>query len=286
MPPTNPNNPSGEIHQNPITLPALILSVMVHLGVFVALSWQSTTPPTPKPITTELISQGQFDAIKAQIQANAAAKTTTQQTQKPSDYDKLLAQRQAEFDAQMAQFNAEQTAKSLNALKELEQELQTLQALENQALEQARQAFEQYDDIVKQNQDKLNENQRRDEPNPNNNSTTDHRTQANPSTQAPTTVGARGDSHSPPSDGTGDKQSVQAAIVDHIKRYWQPSGKKGTRLSTKIVVDSTGNVLSVHISGGSSAEQQVLEDAIYAASPITPIAGTAFRTLSPYFVIQ
>lgn len=285
MPPTNPNNPSGEIHQNPITLPALILSVMVHLGIFAALFWQSTTPPTQKPITTELISQGQFDAIKAQIQANAAAKTTTQ-TQKSSDYDEILAQRQAEFDAQMAQFNAEQTTKSLNALKELEQELQTLQALENQALAQARQAFEQYDDIVKQNQDKLNENQRRDEPNPNNNSTTDHRTQANPSTQAPTTVGARGDSHSPPSDGTGDKQSVQAAVVDHIKRYWQPSGKKGTRLSTKIVVDSTGQVLSVHISGGSSAEQQTLEDAIYAASPITPIAGTAFRTLSPYFVIQ
>lgn len=286
MPPTNPNHLSGEIHQNPITLPALILSVMVHLGIFAALFWQSTTPPTQKPITTELISQGQFDAIKAQIQANAAAKTTTQQTQKPSDYDKLLAQRQAEFNARMAQFNAEQTAKSLNALKELEQELQTLQALENQALEQARQAFEQYDDIVKQNQDKLNENQRRDEPNPNNNSTTDHQTQPNSSTQAPTTVGARGDSHSPPSDGTGDKQSVQAAVVDHIKRYWQPSGKKGTRLSTKIVVDSNGNVLSVHISGGSSTEQQILEDAIYAASPITPIAGTAFRTLSPYFVIQ
>lgn len=101
------------------------------------------------------------------------------------------------------------------------------------------------------------------------------------------TVGQGGQSSGGSSSGTNgsNKNDVISALQAHIKKYWTPTGNNQT-LQVSLKVDERGNVLNVHVSGGTDALRSALEDTIRRASPLTPIEGTSYRNLTFNFKIN
>lgn len=281
------------------TLIPLFFSVLVHGAIAGALFLYQPSPkaPTPTGIETSLVGQDDLLAIEgairenaknAQAQETAAASPPTKQ---PSDairaYNQKLAEREAKFNAQMAKFNAQQKAHQEAQMQAFEAELEAQRQAEEAELQEAREAYANQDELVKENQKELAKaKEAREQAN-------NDAEKAKQGTGKTTSVGKDdGDAKSgtnasttKTTQGTG-KNNIQTAVANHIKAHWNPIGETGTRLSTSIRVDAEGNVLSVSVSGGTEAQRESLERAIYASSPITPIVGTEFRSFSPYFVVQ
>lgn len=286
------------------TMP-LIFSVVVHLLVVgVIVFWQAPKPePTVAGIEASFFGQADLEAVEGAIRENARLaqqgddgkdETNTKQlTPSPETLaiNEELARKQAEFEAEMAKFAAELDKEALAEQKEFAKALDEQAKEEQQKLNEAREAFANQDEKVKENQKALDEareardnaiaedeaEKRRQGGKSGSLSTGTQTTGATSGTGAKTTQGA--------SSGV-NQTNLRNAVAQHIKRFWRPVGEKGTRLDTQIRVDASGNVLSVKVSGGTEAQRQSLETAIYNASPITPIVGTEFRTFSPFFIVQ
>ncbi len=291
---------SIETSNDNLLLPAL-LSVLVHGLVVVALLFVRVPPPiaTPTGIETSLVSADELAEINGLLQAAADNSASANATSAPSlqlqAYNADLARREAEYQAQIAAFAAEQDRAAAQAVAQLEAELAAQYAEEQAKLEEARAAYANQDEIIKENQAQLEKaRQARDEAivkqeqESKDSGGKKVSISAGSTNNSETSSNSSGDKGSTSSSGASsgsNKASIQAAVTAHIKRYWQPIGDKG-RLSASIRVDAGGNVLSVSVSGGTEAQRKTLESAIYAASPITPIVGTEFRSFSPQFIIQ
>lgn len=291
-------------HDNDIpaqsTFLPLVLSVLVHGAIFGALWLYNPKPkPTlPTGIETGFVSASDIaqvegaireNAKQAELQAAAMASQNTPSTNSSNtaQYNDALAQKEAEFQAQIAKFAAQQDAAIQAQMDSFEAQLQDEYAQDHAELQEARQAYAQRDKITEQNKKALDA---ANQQNKNSQSSSQGNGQESPSV-------ASGNQSSPAPSGTNalttkstqsgmGKDSIQQAVARHIRAHWSPIGAEGTRLNTSIRVDANGNVLSVKVTGGTEAQRQSLEDAIYASSPITPIVGTEFRTFSPYFVVQ
>lgn len=264
---------------------ALVLSVLVHALVLLALLF--VTPPampTPSNLEASFVSAAELaEAQSALAAANAPDQAQIKTAAQLQRYNEALAQKEAAYRAQIAEFAKQIDAQSERSIDELMNELATQQQLEEQALGEARAAFEQKEALVADNQRQLDEARlARDQA-----AEQAAKDAKQGGGQVINVVAGDGTKTAPSAGASGsDKQSLQAAVSAHIKRFWQPIGEVGTRLVATIKVDASGNVLSVGISGGTELQRQGLERAIYAASPITPIIGTEYRSLSPHFIVQ
>lgn len=278
---------------NDTAIMPLIFSVVVHLLVVgVIVFWQA---PEPKPevagIETTFFGQADLEAVEGAIRENArlaqqgddGTDETNAKTPSPETLaiNEELARKQAEFEKQMAEFAAELDKVAQAEQRAYQDNLNEEARLEQEALAQAREAFANQDEKVRENQKALDEARAMRD-----------KAIAEDEAKKRKQGGKSGSlaSPDPTSNESGNagtnKASLQSAVAEHIKRYWQPIGEKGTRLTTQIRVDAAGNVLSVRVAGGTEAQRQSLETAIKNASPITPIVGTEFRTFSPFFVVQ
>lgn len=285
-----------------------VLSILVHGGIVAALFfWQPDLPETENAgIETTFITAGELAEIEGQIRANAAqtargnegrdlnnAKLQSLQNQLQQAQNSELARREAEYQRQMERFAAEQDAEIMADRQAFANELAEIEAEEAAELAAARAAYENRDELTRQNQEGLNEARvARDQ------AINDAEETLRKSGGVSGSLTA-GESHVRDVGGTGATQStaksagggsnqanIRNAVAEHIQRYWQPAGEKGTRLDTQIRVDANGNVLSVRVSGGTEAQRQSLETAIRNSSPITPIIGTEFRSFSPFFIVK
>lgn len=269
------------------TLP-LVLSVLLHAVVGLGLLFiQPSKPTTKATLQARLISQDELSELQNTLKNHSRQDHTPSPAQQQlAQYNEALAQRQAAYQAQIAQFAKQIDQHHHLAMNELVQQLQEQRQREENALQEARLAFERQDDLVATNQQQLDEaRQKRDQAVAEvAQNATKGGGQTISITAADTATAAPPAGSSSPS--TDDKGSIQAAVSAHIKRFWQPIGEPGTRLLATIKVDAEGNVLSVSLSGGTQLQRQSLERAIYASSPITPIIGTNYRSFSPQFVVQ
>lgn len=134
---TNTSPPKNQRYAAPA-----ILSILIHIAaLFGLLFWHIPTPkPPPVGIQTTFFGQDELAQVQSQIQKNAqdrlAQSTAAESTPAPSDTEariravnEAFAQRQAEFDQEMAKFNAE-----LQALANQEQQnhIDTLKAQQKQ----------------------------------------------------------------------------------------------------------------------------------------------------------
>lgn len=303
----SPNDSYKDTDTGGFTVP-FVLSILVHGGIVAALFfWQPDLPETENAgIETTFITAGELAEIEGQIRANAAqtargnegrdlnnAKLQSLQNQLQQAQNSELARREAEYQKQMERFAAEQDAEIMADRQAFANELAEIEAEEAAELAAARAAYENRDELTRQNQEGLNEARvARDQ------AINDAEEALRKSGGVSGSLTA-GESHVRDVGGTGAAQStaksagsgsnqanIRNAVAEHIQRYWQPTGEKGTRLDTQIRVDANGNVLSVRVSGGTEAQRQSLETAIRNSSPITPIIGTEFRSFSPFFVVK
>lgn len=287
------------------TIMPLLLSVLVHGAIFGALLLYKPAPkpPIPTGIEASFIGQAELSEIEGAIRENAKAQqmqaqeSTSNLSTEPTlpteiqRYNEQVAKREQAFQERLAKFRADQNAAIQAQMDAFDAELKAEYEQEQAELARSQEAFKNRDKIIAEQAKKAKEESNK-------------QAKENKETNANQTKKDK----APPSDGTGNqseqspsgtnaskttsvqsgagKDSLQQAITRHIKAYWHPIGETGTRLNTQIRVDADGNVLSVKVTGGTDAQRQSLEDAIYASSPITPIVGTEFRTFSPYFVVQ
>lgn len=270
----------------------LILSLLVHIALVALLFfWQPAKPVIiPSGIQTELIGADELAAIEGQIRENA--KLAAQAMNAPSQaasamqaYNEDLAKRQAEFRQQMAQFAAEQDAEAIAAMQAMEDEYARQYQEQQQALASAKAAFDNHDQIIKKNQDELNEARiRRDEiikdaekqaqlmGGTNGSLSSGQANQPNVSG----TNATKNSSSSSNNAGLGD------AIRRHIERHWNTNALTGS-VTAIIDVDSQGNVKAIRFSNSNSPLVPTLEQAIRAASPITPVVGKNITTVRVNF---
>lgn len=287
------------------TIMPLILSIVVH-GVVLAflVFWQAPAPPpAPVGIEASFVGLSDIEAIEGQIRENARLaekgdegtddKTSDKPTAEPpiNAISEELAQKQAEFEKQMAAFAAELDKQALMEQQALIDKLKAEAEQEKAELAEAREAFANRDEKVKENQKGLDEaRQARDKANEEAESkrkqggisgsldSGEKTNQESAGTAAKTTQGA---------SGGVNKNSIITALQEIIYRNWQvPSNASGERLQATIRVDGSGNVLSVSVSGGSAALKESLERAIANSSPLSPVAGTEFRELKVSFVAK
>ncbi len=283
----------------------LILSVMVHTILVAVLWFWRPSPPVfiDHGIQTNLITSGDIAEIEGQIRENARLASQAQDGQDSQEsssqaqlsphmqaYNDELAQKEAEFQAQIAKFAQELDAETLADMQALDAELAQRQAEQQALLEQSRQAFENHDETITQNQQALDEARKaRDELIAEANAKQRQSGGKDGSLSAGKPTGTA-------QSGTNAKRTTQAsggssaseiisALIRLIEPKWRvPSNASGEKLKASIRVDTnTGNVLSVSISGGTPALRASLEDAIYSASPLTPVVGTDHRTLNITF---
>lgn len=279
-----------------------LMSVFVHLLVIVALLfYQTPAPIVPVGIETTLVSGDELAQIEGLIRENAQlAKSGKQaQTNKPAQisdamqaYNKELAQKEAEYQRQMAEF-----AKSLDAQAQAEIEahadyLEQTQKLSEQELARLRQSAQSEDKRTAQNQKELDKarSMRDDRIAQENDKLRQSSGSAstmsadNTSTTSNTANSSSGRSANN-QNASNSSAGIAAALIAHITPYWQvPTGKSGKRASAKIRVDENGNVLSVSVTSDDPTLKSSLESAIYDASPLTPVVGTNHRNLSPVFI--
>ncbi len=285
----------------------LVLSIGLH-GALLAglLFYKAPSPPIPTGIETTLISSGELAQIQAQIQENAALAEakgeegdSNQSASSPpviSDsmqaYNEELLAKEAEYQRQMAEY-----AKSLDAeisaeMQAHEDSIKQAQQQEAQMLEELRKQAQNHDQKIQNNKEELEKAaQERDK------RIADEEQKlkqlsgravgaSNPSVgnnKSSASAGNNAASTNNKTSGAGSS-NIAAALIAHVEPHWRvPNGKKGKKVTAKISVDDHGNVLSVSISGGDSVLNQSLEDAIYNASPLTPIIGTPHRRLSATF---
>lgn len=289
------------------TLMPLILSFGIHAAVVAfLLFWQAPVhEPADIGIETTFFGQAELEQIEGQIRENARlaeqgddgtddiSTAAPQPSPQTTALNEELAKRQAEFEKQMAEFAAEldkiAEAEQKNFINELQAE-----ARQNEAeLNEAREAFANQDEKIKENQKELNKaRQARDDAIAKNEE--NKRKQGGKSTSmggehttptgtaANTTQGAAGGANK------NNINDIIAALQALIYRNWQvPSNASGERLLATIRVDSSGNVLSVSVSGGGNAAlKDSLENAVMNSSPLSPIAGTEFRELKVGFTAK
>lgn len=303
----SPDNSYKDTDTGGFTVP-FVLSILVHGGIVAALFfWQPNLPETENAgIETTFITAGELAEIEGQIRANAAqtargnegrdlnnAKLQSLQNQLQQAQNSELARREAEYQRQMERFAAEQDAEIMADRQAFANELAEIEAEEAAELAAARAAYENRDELTRQNQEGLNEARAA-------------RDQAiNDAEEALRKSGGvsgsltAGESHVRDVGGTGAAQSTAKSagsgnrndIVPALRRIiysnWEvPSNAKGERVRASISVDASGNVLSVSTSGGTEALRASLEQAIRSSSPLSPIAGTEHRQLNITFIAE
>lgn len=285
------------------TMP-LIFSVVVHLLVVgVIIFWQA---PKPKPevagIEASFFGQADLEAVEGAIRENARLAeqgnngkddtSTKQLTPSPETLaiNEELARKQAEFEAEMAKFAAELDKEALAEQKEFAKALDEQAKEEQQKLNEAREAFANQDEKVKENQKALDE-VRAMRDNAIAEDEAEKRRQGGKSGSLATgtqTTGATSGTNAKSTQGASKGiNALKAALEAHIKRHWVvPNNASGERLTANITVDTQGNVLSVSISGGSSALRSSLENAIHNASPLTPAIGSGYTSFKANFTAE
>lgn len=275
----------------------LFLSVLVHGAIFGALLLYKPTPkpPTPTGIEASFIGQAELSEIEGAIRENAKAQQMQAQESTSSlstehtpsaeiqKYNEQIAKREQAFQEKLAKFRADQNSVIQAQMDAFDAELQAEYEREQAELARSQEAFKNRDKIIAEQAKKAKENKETNASQTKKDKAPPSDGTGNQSEQVPS--GTNASETKSVQSGVG-KDSIQQAITRHIKAYWNPIGETGARLNTQIRVDANGNVLSVKVTGGTEAQRQSLEDAIYASSPITPIIGTEFRTFSPYFVVQ
>ena len=290
-------------YQEPSFILALLTSLVVHALVIVGLFFMPKHHPLPEVVTlqADLITGDDLASVQAQI-AKAHAQNQTQNKHTTSakspaqtsshtktTYNDDLAERERAYQAQMQAY-AEALDQEILSEIELQQKQLDAQDKERQRqVDELQDKERSNDEIAQENVKELNKTRQNIEKAVAATKTEQVSNQSFDGQDAhsprPPTVG-QGGKISGSSGGGISKNQLQAKIAEHIKPYWTASGEKGTRLQSTITVDSSGNVLSVSVTGGNDYQRQSLEDAIHAASPITPIIGTEFRTFHPSFVTE
>lgn len=263
-------------HQYDSPILPLLLSVLVH-GALLAwlLLGQSTKPlEVEMGIQTELVSHATLADVENQIRANAEeAAAQTAPSESVQAYKDNLAKKEAQFQKQIAQFNAEQELQTQAQLQALQEEHAEQQQKDQQALQDLQQAFDNHEQIVKQNQQELEEaRKRRDE------AIAEAQRQAQMVSATPQT--------DKPSHHNTNVAGVHAGLDDavrrHIEQYWNSNALKG-RVSATIELDSQANIKDIRFDNPHSPLVPTLEKAIRAASPITPLVGKDIRTVKINF---
>lgn len=290
----------------------LVFSVLLHGVIVTAVLFWYTPPKVSEPagIETLLVGEGEFAEIEGLLRdsiqvGTSSASPTASDTPQISDamaaYNAELAARQAAYEQQMAEFAAELDAQMEADAQAYENALKELAELQHQELLEAKQAEQNHDNIVRQNQAELNKaRERRDEiiaqaeaatkalggrsGSLGGNSTSHNNTTSQSSSYSGTNANRTTANQT---GGGSSASNIASAISRHIYPNWDvPSNAKGERLSARVQVDSQGNVISISISGGSSALRDSLERAIRNSSPLTPIIGTEHRRLTLNFTAE
>lgn len=272
-------------------LPAVVMSVLLHALVVAGLLWlKQPPPPTPIAIETSLVSHTDLENIKQSLNsANTQAPTkTTQSTSDTAQFDnEELAKRQAQFEAQMAEFAAKIDQEAHEERKAFEQALAEEARNAQAELEKARKNFENHDQTIKQNQE--SQAQARLEQEQYRNQMQQKYAQSGVSgSLGAGTPNTTPSSHSPITASKGkDKNALIEQLQALIYQNWQvPNNASGEKLQAVIKTDAAGVVQSIVITGGSPALKASLEKAIMASSPLTPLVGSEFRELRVNFVAR
>lgn len=285
-------------------------SVAIHviLGLALVFFYQNKPLPTDSGIETTLISAGELAEIEGQIKAHAAqsqqagttkttntkntTSTTTAHSEQIQAYNDSLAQKEAEYQKQLAAFSAQldaQTQADRQALETARLEADKQREAEVAALRQT--AAKQHE-RERHNQEALAAAKAQND---------EHNAQQEQERNASGQSGSLGDNTSignrqsieqggthaqkTQSGGGAGADSIKAALISHIRPHWNyttPDSKQ--ILNAKISVDSAGNVISSSINGGTPELRNTLKSAIAQASPLTPIIGTNYTTLNIQFV--
>lgn len=299
------------------TSPALSIlgSVLVHglilAGIFFAYTQQKPLPEVASLeaslVTGDDLAGAQAAIAEAFSQNQASSQSNTnnqkQDTQKSNHDAQLeayyndLAERERAYEAQMAEY-----ARSLDEeiFSEIEMQRQAIEREERerlQAVADLEKRERSNDDIARDNSEGLNKARtRRDNAiaEQENANRMDARTLSDGQStikDSPTTptVGrggaVSGGNNSGSSEQSSNRNEVISALQRHIRSHWRATGKNQT-LQVKLKVDSSGNLLSVQVSGGDDYLREQLEDTVRRASPLTPIIGTNYRDLNFNFKIN
>lgn len=287
---------------NPIFMP-LLMSLLVHVLLVGFIVLYQPTTKAPKHIETILISQGELSQIQDAIRENArlaqmgndGQDTANRPQNRPTKsdimqaYDQSLAQKEAQYQQQMAEFTKSLEEQAQAAMQAHQEYLTQSQQATHEELERLRQLANNESERIAQNQQELDKARAmRDD-----RIAQEEQKQQRLSGKAgslsagdDTALNTSGTNANDTKKSAGDNMAgITAALVAHIEPHWQvPSGKTGKRVSAKIRVDDNGNVISVVIFGDDVALKNSLENAIRNASPLLPIVGTTYRTLTPTFV--
>lgn len=271
--------------QTPSLIP-ILLSLLLH-GL--ALAWfflvKPPVPPTPIAIETSFVSQDDLANLKQSL-------ASTQQAPKVPDkiqaFNEELAKRQADYEAKMAKFAAEIDQAAHDERKAFEQALAEEASIAQAELEAARRSFENYEQIIKHNQ--ASQAQARLEQENYRNQKQQQQAQSgisgNLETDTPNITNSPTKSAQVAMSAQGkDKNALIKELQALIYKNWRvPNNASGEKLQARIKTNDAGAVQSISILGGSPALKASLEEAIMAASPLTPLVGSEFRELNVSFV--
>lgn len=270
---------------------AILLSVIVHIGLIGSLLFFNHTA-SPPPMETTLVTPEELSQIEGQIRANQL-NNAPQAGTAPSMSDMLSniakpSQRDPQTEQVMQDIVARETAwrkEQERIAKQLDQEvaqeqqqvideLNAKQAEEQAALEHNRTAEDSLEDIQK----RLNEEAKayaKDAlpPSPTENKTapTGEPISIKASSGVAKSAVVGGNNTNSSSSDTGQaKADYKNLIFSRIKSNWQPPNNSNSELTANFNISPTGAITITGISGGSSASQASLREAINRSNPLPP----------------
>lgn len=285
------------------TVSSWLISALIHGLIIGGILFIAHTKPLPEVETLEasLATGSDLAGMKAQIasmyaknQASQKQTASTKNThseavssQEVQTYNDELAQRQQAYEAQMQAYAKaldDEIASEMYAQKQAQKAEDEERQRQVNALKSNERSNEQ---IAQENSKELAKAKTSQKQATSQDSITHDNDTGTDGIPKTPTVGQGGQSSGGNSSGINgsNKNDVISALQAHIKKYWTPTGNNQT-LQVSLKVDEHGNVLSVHVSGGTDVLRSALEDTIKRASPLTPIEGTSYRNLTFNFKIN
>lgn len=285
-------------------LVALAVHVVVALALFLSLP-KKTKPEvvimeavmmdakTAKAVQNQ-VAKANLARQKAEAKAEADAKaelrkSLSKPSSKPSPsaqanaYNERMAQREKEFQKQLAEHVRAVDEEILASAKRREEAFEAEQrerqkavdSLRQQAQENERMAQEKYQAITEareQERAKENENAKKSQ------SDTVHRSLGDVADSPSVPNVARGGQVTSTKSNQASTNQAQANIAGRVQRIWERyENPKNRHLTATIVIDDNGNLLSVSFGAGDKDLQPSLEASIRQASPFPEMKGLSNR---------